>query len=186
MKSLFSVIAALLWASVSMAQSSTPQPQEHSNVVKEYDESGNITRYDSTYVRTWSSSDSVSSSDFEEMQQHMQDMLRDFNNNIRISGFVDSIKDQVNDFDFDAFSDDIQVEFNQLFPKDSVIFTYPLDSTMFEPINKYFSKEFMQQMQQGTQKQIDKFTDPAYYERTKKMLDEQMKNFMKQMEVEEK
>lgn len=157
MKSLFSFAVFLCFTAGAFAQSVSPdqQPQEHSNVTKEYDENGNITRYDSTYVKAWSSGDSIDSAGFEEMRKHMQEMMQRFNDNIIPNDFPDSLNSKFNDFDFGAFNDDIQEHFGKLFSKDSVVYTYPLDSSMIEPLKDFFSPENKKEIQKQIQQQME-------------------------------
>ncbi len=135
--------------------SSQPSPREHSNVIKEYDENGNITRYDSTYTRVWTSSDSISSFDLNKVQETFFNMMQSFNQNVLPSGFSDSVSSRLNQFDFDSFSENMQEEFKHLFSNDSVIYTYPLDSTMMEPLNQFFSPQNMKDMQDEMQRRLE-------------------------------
>lgn len=66
-------ITLLLFACLTYAQESidNQDPDEQIKVNKEYDENGNLIRYDSTYVRSWSSDSTLNSEYMESIQQHM-------------------------------------------------------------------------------------------------------------------
>lgn len=50
-------------------------PNEQSRVNKEYDENGNLIRFDSTYVKSWSSDSTINMMDFESIQKELKDLM---------------------------------------------------------------------------------------------------------------
>ncbi len=69
MKKHVSLLVFMLISVVVLAQEN--QPQEQSKVTREYDEQGNLIRFDSTYVKSWSSDSTFNSMDLEDMQQEL-------------------------------------------------------------------------------------------------------------------
>ncbi len=56
-------------------QKQNNKPQEQSKVTREYDEQGNLIRFDSSYVRSWSSDTTFNGMDFEQLQQELDRMF---------------------------------------------------------------------------------------------------------------
>lgn len=77
MKKLIPFVIFLFAGLMVMAQQNDApgQPKEQSNVIREYDESGNLIRFDSTYVRSWSADSLMSSDEFNSVQQQMKELF---------------------------------------------------------------------------------------------------------------
>lgn len=107
------LILLLSIPSFSQNQKTKKQPNENVKVNKEYDEEGNLIRYDSTYVYTWSSDSS--------MQLHPDSSI-----------FVQP--------DFDMIKKQMQEHMNSFFKTDSISgnhFGYPFD------LDEFFDDEFL-------------------------------------------
>ncbi len=84
MKTFYIILALLLTISAASAQNKVPD--EQSIVNKEYDEDGNLIRYDSTFVHSWSSDSTFNfplgqhdffAGNFEEMEKMLKEMMND-------------------------------------------------------------------------------------------------------------
>lgn len=78
MKRTFLLLALVFAIGTAQAQNTNKanNPNERSNVTKEYDEQGNLIRYDSTYVKSWSSGDStLNPADLEAIQKQMEQVF---------------------------------------------------------------------------------------------------------------
>ena len=77
MKHLIPLMILLLMAGLVQAQSNSEsnQPNEQSKVTREYDENGNLIRFDSSYVKSWSSDSALTTEEIEKLQQEMENMF---------------------------------------------------------------------------------------------------------------
>ncbi|RKD87816.1 hypothetical protein [Mangrovibacterium diazotrophicum] len=77
MKKFVSLVILVLAIDLVQAQTqeSTKQPNEQSKVTREYDENGNLIRFDSTYVKSWSSDSTMAPQDIEQLQKQMEEMF---------------------------------------------------------------------------------------------------------------
>ena len=77
MKKFVSLVILVLAVDLVQAQTqeSTKQPNEQSKVTREYDENGNLIRFDSTYVKSWSSDSTMAPLDIEQLQKQMEEMF---------------------------------------------------------------------------------------------------------------
>jgi len=72
----FLVILFLAFVVVqAQSQKSTAQPNEQSKVTREYDDNGNLIRFDSTYVKSWSSDSTLNRADIDQLQKQMEEMF---------------------------------------------------------------------------------------------------------------
>ncbi|MFV0290059.1 MAG: hypothetical protein ACK5IJ_04060 [Mangrovibacterium sp.] len=154
--SLIAVVCFIPSFSQSTKKNLSSQPLEESNVIKEYDENGNLTRYDSTYTYSWSNADTLFQANFEEITKQMDQMMKQFHQNMNLSSFTDSLFLNFSNIDLNQIQQSFESSFSTFGGKDSVIFTYPLDSTMMIPIDDIFSSEFLHQMMQNMPS-IDEF-----------------------------
>lgn len=98
MKRLVCLFILSLTATWTFAQKDTANttPQSQIKVNKEYDENGNLIRYDSSYVSTWSSDSSYTGMDMDSLQEQMKFFFGD--------GF-DSFFNDSSLFDHGSFED---------------------------------------------------------------------------------
>lgn len=117
---IFVLILLFPFAGFSQNKIKKAKPNENVKVTKEYDEAGNLIRYDSTYVRTWSSDSthqftldsSFDFSNIREMRKQMQEQFGHFfkrdssgNESFQQSFFSDDFFDD-NIFDSQFFHPD--------------------------------------------------------------------------------
>ncbi len=77
MKTLVPFFILMMMVSLACAQEQqqNKKPDEQIKVDKEYDENGNLIRYDSTYVWSWSSDTAMTGMDMEEMRKEMENFF---------------------------------------------------------------------------------------------------------------
>lgn len=171
--------------SVTTAQKKQAKPEEKSIVNKEFDENGNLIKYDSTFVWNWSG-DSVFQSD-----STMKDFL-DFGEIFSDSAFLNHFGHGI--FNFEPFeNDEFFGQFEHQFPDSafSKHFDFFGDSALVFPfefgdnLNKeFFSKDF-EKLHKELQQQLDEMQSPtprfesekqrkAWEELMKKQQNEQM------------
>lgn len=154
-RSFFLILILLISISgFSQNQKTKKQPNENVKVNKEYDEDGNLIRYDSTYVYTWSSDSSMQfhpdssiffQPDFEMIKKQMQEHMNSFFKTDSISGNRFGYP-----FDLDEFFDD---EFlgRRFFNHDSIS-NAPNSTNFFKDFDEMmkehmkFRNEYMQKM----------------------------------------
>lgn len=181
MKKQVSLLVLCMISGLVMAQESksNKQPNEQSKVTREYDEQGNLIRFDSTYVKSWSSDSTINSLDLEQMQQELDRMFGNFfsgdttgTRSRRIRSFDDQFFKQFGDsgtFSFpnfqDAFPDMEEMQrqmmesFDQLMQSDTALQT-PDDLRRQLKYDFMNTPEDLEKIRQEFEKQFEQFNDP--------------------------
>ena len=161
-------------------------PDEKSTVNKEYDENGNLIKYDSTYVWQWNS-DSTFNFPFDEnlaFGNHFNDFFGEFDTDSIFEKFGFSNKDWLQSFNNEDFFE----HFHRSFPDSAIIQNFPFktDSTFsfhFEdhfpgnfnfPEFEEFQKQFEEQLKQHSYK-VPEFSSPEQQEEWEKLMQKQQK-----------
>lgn len=145
------ILLSFLGFSFSNAQDEKAEPREKSIVNKEFDENGNLIKYDSTFVWSWSG-DSAFQSEFPMNDFFAGKNFPGFDEMFADSAFVNHFNHPL--FDFKQFeNDDFFGQFERQFPDSafSQHFEFFGDSTFVFPFdfgngfeNDFFSKDFEQ------------------------------------------
>jgi hypothetical protein len=184
MKKLIPFVMLLLVAVVARAQQKDApnQPTEKSKVTREYDENGNLIRFDSTYVKSWSSDSVMSAQDIDELQQQMEEMFNGTfgNDSDRFFGdqfpgsaraFFKQFGKQFNDStgampgfqnsfpDLEEMHERMMEQFSRFFQSDSAQIEY--DSIPTEmPFNFFGNPEEFEKIQQEFEKHFEQYYQP--------------------------
>jgi len=158
-------------------------PEEQIIVNKEYDENGNLTGYDSTYIHSWSG-DTTLSFDFDDRMffgegiPDMDNIMKEFFNDSTRKNFTfphqlhsSPFNDQIfNDFEFSTQDSLFMRKFN--FNSDSI---YPFDQNFVFPDLNLLEKELKEHFNAHP---LEEFQSPQQ----KKEWEELMKKHRKEME----
>ncbi|PTN10274.1 hypothetical protein [Mangrovibacterium marinum] len=179
MKKLIPFVMLLFVAPMAQAQQREKpgEPNEQSKVTREYDENGNLIRFDSTYVKSWSSDSTMTMSpeDVEQLQKQMQEM------------FSGAFGDDADNFFGDPFPGSAKDFFNQ--PGDSTL-TMPGFQNAFpdlEEMHQRMMQHFSQFFQRDTAQikydtipgdlRFDFFGNPREFEEIRKEFEQHFEQF---------
>ncbi|WP_372774968.1 hypothetical protein [Mangrovibacterium sp.] len=145
-------------------------PNEQSKVTREYDEQGNLIRFDSTYVKSWSSDSTLNQATFNELQKQMEEMFK--------GSFGDESDGFFGDF-FPGSAKEFFGQFDQQFSDSSIVMpgfqnSFPdfdkLHEQMMQRFGLYFQPDsvFFEQDTIPGQFQFDFFGNPEEFEEIRK------------------
>lgn len=135
-----------------IAKSNPNKPDVRIKVNKEFDNKGNITRYDSTYSYSWSGNGQI--------PMDADSLLKKFNHNFSFGGDIDSM---FNHFGFSSPFDDSPF-FNQPFAHSNKQFKgnqFPSDSLNNNDQSNFFSRDY-REMLKKQHKMMDQFLRQLY------------------------
>lgn len=182
-------LVSVMCLSIALVQAQTDKkpvkPNEQSKVVKEYDEQGNLIRYDSTFVSSWSSADSLfNAGDLDALQKQLDQLFGGsfFNDSTNWFGSpfqggfddpffsqfglqpADSTHSQIPGFqnsfpDFEEMHQRMMSQFRNFFQNDSIQFGNDSSYQQFQFFGSPEELERMQQEFEQQREQQDKSTD---------------------------
>ncbi len=174
MKYLFLILCILPTAILAQTNSkSTTKPQEESRVTREYDENGNLIKFDSVYVKTWSSGDSVGTEQLKEIQRQIKELKEE-------SFLYDFPSAFIND-STSIFSSDVTKKIEDFFNTRSF-------NDMQKNIEEYLSPEYFKNIQEFMNKQMEYYMQQSdSVKQGSNDINDRIKNFydsfIKQQEV---
>lgn len=174
MKKLIPFAMFLLVAVMAQAQQkdTSNKPNEQSKVTREYDENGNLVRFDSTYVKSWSSDSTMTMSpqDMKELQKQMEEMFQGSMGNDSDSFFEGSFPGSAKEF-FQQF-DQQYSDSTQETPgfQNSVPDLEEMQERMMQHFSQFFQSDSAQIQYDTIQKDMpfDFFGDPKQFEKIQK------------------
>lgn len=181
MKKFISLVILVLAVVMVQAQNQEPtkQPNEQSNVTREYDENGNLIRFDSTYVKSWSSDSTITPQDIEQLQKQMEELFNgsfgDGSDSFFGSPFPGSAKDFFQQFGQEyGDSTTTMPGFQNSFPD-----LNELQQQMMQHFGQLFQND---SIQFGTDSvparfQFDFFGDPEEFEKIQKEFEQHFEQF---------
>lgn len=189
MKKTVSFMILLFSTSLLFAQKQmeTKLPDEQIKVERKYDDAGNLIRFDSTYVKSWSSDSTIAPMDMEAIQKEMESMFE--------GGLGSFFSDSTANDPFEDLHDQLIKHQQEFFDSGSRMGTS--DSTgetlddldqmheeMMSHLNQFFQTDSLQTEMPGFQEQADSsfFFDQKDMENMKKQLEEHFDQFNKQAE----
>lgn len=186
MKKLIPFVMLLLVAVMAQAQQKekSTQPNEQSKVTREYDESGNLIRFDSTYVKSWSSDSSMTMSpkDIEQLQKQMEDMFKGAFGDESDGFFGDPFPGSAKDF-FNQFGQQLgdstgaMPGFQNAFPE-----LEEMNKRMMQHFSQFFQSDSAQIQYDTIPRDMpfDFFGDPKELEKIQKEFEKHFEQFRQQ------
>ncbi|WP_163717291.1 hypothetical protein [Mangrovibacterium lignilyticum] len=182
MKKSVSLLILLLAGLMVQAQTEkkTTQPDEQSKVTREYDESGNLIRFDSTYVKSWSSDSTMNQADLEQLQKQMEEMFKGSFGDDSDSFFGDPFPGSAKEFfkQFDQQYDDstkAMPGFQNSFPD-----LEELHQQMMQHFGQFFQSDSIQIRSDSVPDfKFDFFGDPKEFEKIQKEFEQHFEQFRK-------